>query len=81
MKTEGMVIERYLRRPLPTRRDLIAVLFRRRLVILEMFAASEFMDVSLNQWIRRLPYQILKDHLNFDKAEIERIPSDKLEVV
>lgn len=51
------------------------------LVILEMFAASEFMDVSLNQWLRRLPNQILKDHLNFDKAEIERIPADKLEVV
>jgi hypothetical protein len=30
---------------------------------------------------RRLPFGMLKDHLNFDKAEIERIPAEKLEVV
>ena len=40
MKTEGMAIERYLRRPLPTRRDLVAVLFRQRRVILGMFALA-----------------------------------------
>jgi oxalate decarboxylase len=51
------------------------------LVFLEMFASDEFMDVSLNQWIRRLPGGIVKDHLNFDKAILERIPSEKREVL
>jgi oxalate decarboxylase len=48
------------------------------LVFLEIFAAAEFMDVSLNQWLRRLPFGMLKDHLNFDRAAIERIPDEKL---
>lgn len=51
------------------------------LVFLEMFAAAEFMDVSLNQWLRRLPFGMLKDHLNFDRATIERIPDEKLEIL
>jgi oxalate decarboxylase len=51
------------------------------LVFLEIFAAAEFMDVSRNQWLRRLPFGMLKDHLNFDKAAIERIPAEKREVL
>ena len=47
------------------------------LVFLEMFAADRFMDVSLNQWIRRLPTLIVKDTLNFDKAAIQHIPAEK----
>lgn len=47
------------------------------LVFLEMFASDQFMDVSLNQWIRRLPSGMVKDHLNFDKTILERIPSEK----
>ncbi len=47
------------------------------LVFLEMFAATEFMDVSLNQWLRRLPAGIVKDHLNFDKALLEKILAEK----
>jgi oxalate decarboxylase len=47
------------------------------LVVLELFAAEEFMDVSLNQWIRRLPTEIVKDHLSFDKALLDKIPADK----
>src|SRR5438270_2172417 len=34
------------------------------LVFLEMFAADQFIDVSLNQWLRRLPLRMLEDHLN-----------------
>jgi len=30
------------------------------LVFLEMFATEEFMDFSLNQWLRRVPSQMLK---------------------
>jgi oxalate decarboxylase len=47
------------------------------LVFLEMFASDEFMDVSLNQWLRRLPTGTVKDHLNFDKAILKKIPAEK----
>ena len=46
-----------------------------------MFATEEFMDVSLNQWLRRVPSQMLKEHLNIDKATAMKIPAEKLEVI
>src|ERR1700692_2849704 len=51
------------------------------LVFLEMFAADEFMDVSLNQWLRRVPSEMLKAHLNIDKETATKIPAEKLELV
>jgi oxalate decarboxylase len=51
------------------------------LVFLEMLAAEEFMDVSLNQWLRRVPSEMVNAHLNFDKAAIQQIPAEKLEVL
>jgi oxalate decarboxylase len=51
------------------------------LVVLELFAAHEFMDVSLNQWLRRVPSEMLKAHLNIDKDTAKKIPADKLELV
>ena len=50
-------------------------------VFLEMFAASAFEDVSLNQWLRRLPAQMVQAHLGFDGATLAKIPDQKLEVV
>ena len=51
------------------------------LVFFEMFAAAEFQDVSLNQWLRRVPPEMLKAHLNIDKATAMTIPAEKLEVI
>jgi oxalate decarboxylase len=51
------------------------------LVVLELFAADQFMDVSLNQWLRRLPSEMLKAHLNIDKQTAMKIPAEKLELV
>jgi oxalate decarboxylase len=51
------------------------------LVFLEIFAADEFVDVSLNQWLRRLPTGIVKDHLNFDKALLDKIPAENRAVI
>jgi oxalate decarboxylase len=51
------------------------------LVFLEMFAASEFMDVSLSQWIKQLPPRMVTEHLNFSKELIEKIPSGKRVIV
>jgi oxalate decarboxylase len=51
------------------------------LVFLETFASEEFKDVSLNQWLRRVPSEMLKAHLNIDKEAAMKIPAEKLEVI
>jgi oxalate decarboxylase len=51
------------------------------LVALEIFAAEEFMDVSLNQWLSRVPSEMLKAHLNIDKEMAMKIPAEKPELV
>src|ERR1700733_7134825 len=51
------------------------------LVFLEMFAIDQFLDVSLNQWLRRVPSEMLKAHLNIDKATAAKIPSENLAVI
>jgi uncharacterized protein involved in exopolysaccharide biosynthesis len=50
MKTEEMGIERYFRRPLPGRRDLIAALFRQRRVILAAFAVAILAVLVSGMW-------------------------------
>ncbi len=45
------------------------------LVFLEMFRASEFLDFSLNNWIRRLPPEMVTSHLNLDENEIKKVPA------
>ena len=44
------------------------------LVFLTLFKSSYFAEVSLNQWLRRLPVQITEQHLNLDAAAIAKIP-------
>jgi oxalate decarboxylase len=51
------------------------------LVFLEMFRTSTFSDVSLNQWIRRLPPQMAREHLHLDSSDIDRISNRKNEVI
>ncbi len=51
------------------------------LVALEMFAAHEFIDVSLNNWIRHLPPEMVTSHLGLDASEIKSIPAEKLELI
>jgi oxalate decarboxylase len=50
-------------------------------VALEMFKASEFVDVSLNNWLRRLPPEMVTSHLGLDAATIRTIPAEKREFV
>jgi len=45
------------------------------LVFLEMFAAPEFQQISLNQWLRALPSQALRSHTNLSDQDISRIPA------
>jgi oxalate decarboxylase len=51
------------------------------LVVLELFATDKFMDVSLNQWLRRVPSEMLRAHLNIDREMAMKIPAEKLELV
>ena len=50
-------------------------------VFLEMFAVDEFEEVTLNQWLRRVPSEMLKAHLNIDKEMAAKIPAEKLFIV
>ena len=51
------------------------------LVFLEMLAAPQFLDVSLNNWLRRVPTEMVKAHLGFTDADIAKIPAEKLGVL
>jgi oxalate decarboxylase len=51
------------------------------LIFLELFKADTFQDISLNNWLRRLPTQMVKAHTNLNTEEIRRIPSEKQEVI
>lgn len=50
-------------------------------VFLEMFKADQFVDFSLNNWLRRLPPQAVTAHVNLDKDLIAKIPSEKESVI
>jgi len=46
-------------------------------MFLEMFKADEFVDISLNQWLRRLPPEAVTAHVNLDREQLAKIPSEK----
>jgi len=49
--------------------------------VLEMFATGEFQEISLNNWIRRLPPEMVTSHLNLDADTLSKIPSEALDVL
>jgi oxalate decarboxylase len=49
------------------------------LVVLEMFAAHEFSDVSFRNWIRHLPPEMVTAHFGLDPATIQSLPAEKVE--
>jgi oxalate decarboxylase len=44
------------------------------LVFLEMFKTDQYVDISMNNWIRRLPPELVTSRLNIDEATIKKIP-------
>jgi oxalate decarboxylase len=44
---------------------------------LEMFKADQFVDVSLNNWIRHLPPEAVMALMNVDQGLLAKIPSEK----
>jgi oxalate decarboxylase len=51
------------------------------LVFLEMFKADQYVDISMNNWIRRLPPEMVTSHLNIDLATIKKIPTENQAVI
>ena len=51
------------------------------LVFLETFKASEYLNFSLNNWLRRLPPEMVTSHLNLDAETIRKIPAEALDVL
>jgi oxalate decarboxylase len=49
--------------------------------VLEMFATGEFQEVSLNNWIRHLPPEMVTAHLKLDAESISKIPAGVLDVL
>ena len=47
------------------------------LVFLELFRSNRFVDLSLNNWLRRLPSLMVKVHLNINDADLKKIPVDR----
>ncbi len=51
------------------------------LVFLELFKAPVYQDVSLNNWIARVPIEISTAHLRLSEASIRKVPSGKNEIL
>lgn len=51
------------------------------LVLLEMFKTSRYRDVSLNQWIARMPDKMAQAHLKLATATIRKAPQGKIPVL
>ena len=47
------------------------------LVFLEMFKTDRYQDVSLNQWIARMPNKMVEAHLKLDSSVIRQAPQEK----
>jgi oxalate decarboxylase len=50
-------------------------------LFLEMFKANQFIDFSLNNWIRRMPPEMATSHLNLDETALAKIPSEKQDII
>ena len=51
------------------------------LVFLEMFAASEVQEFTLNQWLRALPAQVAMAHTGLSTEELAKIPAVVQEIL
>ncbi len=51
------------------------------LVFLEMFKADRFMDVSLNQWIARMPDKMAEAHLKLAASAIRKVPQGRYDIL
>lgn len=47
------------------------------LIFLEMFKTSRFQDLSLSDWVRHTPPELIRQHLGISEETLQRIPKDK----
>jgi oxalate decarboxylase len=51
------------------------------LIFLEMFKASRYQDISLNQWMSRMPDSMAKAHLRLPLSTIRRAPQERVPIL
>ena len=50
------------------------------LAFLTLFKSDEFVEFSLDQWLRRLPVQMTEQHLRFSASAIAKIPDSRYNI-
>jgi oxalate decarboxylase len=50
-------------------------------VDLELFRSDYHVDVSLSQWLKFTPQELVRAHLNIDESVLTKIPAPKTPVV
>jgi oxalate decarboxylase len=50
-------------------------------VCVTLFKTPEFVEFSLNQWLRRLPVQMTEQHLRLSASAIARIPEVAIDII
>jgi oxalate decarboxylase len=48
---------------------------------LEIFRSDHYADVSLAQWLKLTPHELVRAHLNIDESVLEKVPANKRQVV
>lgn len=51
------------------------------LIFLEMFRADKFEDLSLNEWIRNTPPEMITQDLGISMQTLQQIPKNKVPVL
>lgn len=51
------------------------------LQFLEMFRSSRFQDLSVSEWLRHTPRELVMAHLNLDRSTLDAIPDEAPVVV
>jgi oxalate decarboxylase len=47
------------------------------LIFLEMFKANRFQDLSLSEWVRNTPPELVMQHLRISQETLQAIPANK----
>jgi uncharacterized protein involved in exopolysaccharide biosynthesis len=80
MKTEEMAIERYMRRPLPNKRDIVATLFRQKRVMFWAFALALIAVLMSGMWVPKyeahMKILILRQRSDAVVSSLETVPSE-----
>jgi oxalate decarboxylase len=50
------------------------------LVFLEMFKTDRYQEFSFSEWLAHTPSELVRAHLNIDKASFDAIPKNRVSV-